>query len=682
MKKSFTRYALFTLAAIGCNHLYAQLLDPNQPEQDACNALLLCGSSFFTPYGYQGVGEVNDMTYTPCGSGEAGSMWLKLIVSSPGSIVFTLTPVDSTDDYDFAVINATNADCDNLSSNDVVRCQFNNNEQPPQFGAYYYGGIIGLNSTSTIQYATAGVNNEEFLQQITANAGDVYLIMVNNYGDDNCTGACPGSGFTIDFTGSTATFYSDGPPEIDSVDYQCEYTGGMKFKMSQPINCASIAPDHSDFYLTPSGNISSVIGTNCNANGQGYTDSIELTFTPPLAPGTYTLHPKVGTDGNTLLNLCGDQMLTSDTFQFSIYPYPQFDTAMVSCSTVTVQLNTPVLCSSIATNGSDMQLSGPEPIYITGVTPVNCANGYTSTLELTLSGLATNAGTYTLTAQTGSDGNTLIGHCDKTQAVGNQVNFYLDPIKVTMKNKLNTICTNPDNGAATVAATGGIPPYTYSVDNTNNFSSDNRLINLSPGQHTVYIKDDIGCQYSDTFSIGTDYHTLVFTADTVSAVCDNNHEDGSITVNLAYNINYIGAQPCTYAWDNYSNNNSATLGDIPAGTYHVTVTDANGCEGDTTVTISEIPCCKVLMPSAFTPNGDGNNDAFKPVSNSDITGYQLAIYNRWGQKIYETTDLAKGWDGKDKGKDAGTDVYFYTLTYTCYRDNQQYKIKGEITLVR
>jgi len=118
-------------------NLHAQLLPPNLPEQDACSALQICGN-FFTPYGYQSTGAVMDLPTTPCGSPEAASVWFRLEVNSPGIIVFAITPVDPQDDYDFAMVDLTNGDCNSIQQSQVIRCNFNNNEQP---NSYYANGI-------------------------------------------------------------------------------------------------------------------------------------------------------------------------------------------------------------------------------------------------------------------------------------------------------------------------------------------------------------------------------------------------------------------------------------------------------------------------------------------------------------------------------------------------------------
>ena len=415
----------------------AQLLPPNQPEQDACNALALCGNIFTSPYSYQGVGTVSDLTNTPCSGGEGNSMWLVLNVTSPGSIVFTLAPSSPEDDYDFAVLDITNTNCGNLSSANVIRCNFNNNNPGSNVN-----GVIGLNSTSTVTNVTAGATGNSFCQQIDAVAGGVYLIMINNFGNYQTGGES--SGFTIDFTGSTATFNSDGPPAIDSIVTSCDYSQGITLQLTQPINCNSIASDASDFYLTPSGTVSSVVGNNCNSSGQGYSDIINITFSPSLAPGTYTLHPQIGTDGNTLLDLCAEPLFEADVISFTIPPLPAFESVSLACSTITVQMTTPVDCNSIAADGSNFLINGPATLNIAAAAAINCnANNLSNTIVLTLANPINTVGTYTITAQAGSGGGMIMDSCGNEQALGDNITFTapsLSPV-LSLPDSLTT-CVN------------------------------------------------------------------------------------------------------------------------------------------------------------------------------------------------------------------------------------------------
>lgn len=416
--------------------VHAQLLPANQPEQNACTALQLCGNTFFTPYSYQGIGTVTDLTTTPCGfgTGEANSVWLKLVVNTPGSIVFTITPVVVTDDYDFAIVNATGVDCNNLSSANVIRCNFNNNA--PVFN----NGIVGLNTTSTITSVASGNTGSSYLQQITAAAGDVYLIMINNFG----AAGAPSSGFTINFAGSTAVFVDNTPPHFNSLvaGSPCSNKTGVTINLNTQVACNSIAANGSDFQLSPGGTIASASGVNCSGTN-GYTNTVVVNFAPALAPGNYSIKAKTGTDNNTLVNLCGTVLSLPDSLNFTVAAAPVYSAATLACTTLTVQTANPVKCSTIAANGSDFHITGPSTVGVTAAAGVGCnAAGYTNTISLTLAGPATASGTYTLAAQNGTDGNTLQDSCNTNQAVGNSITFNAVALPVLQLPDTLVTCSN------------------------------------------------------------------------------------------------------------------------------------------------------------------------------------------------------------------------------------------------
>lgn len=290
----------------------AQLLPIYQPEQDACNALLLCGNSFYTPYSYQGNGLQSDLAHTPCdipglNAGEDNPMWIRLEVATSGTILFTLTPVNSQDDYDWAVLNITNGNCNNLSPSQVVRCNFNRNVP------VYNNGVTGLNMISTETGVAANTQGHNYCKYIDAQAGEVYLIMINNFGFQGGIS----SGFTIDFSASTATFNNAAPPHLDSITNPCQTSQFALVKLTKPILCSSIATNGSDFSLTGGGSISSTSGINCSGS-QGYTNEIKVLFTGNLPAGQYVLHAETGTDNNTLLDLCNNALPLPDSIPFIV----------------------------------------------------------------------------------------------------------------------------------------------------------------------------------------------------------------------------------------------------------------------------------------------------------------------------------------------------------------------------
>lgn len=98
-----------------------------------------------------------------------------------------------------------------------------------------------------------------------------------------------------------------------------------------------------------------------------------------------------------------------------------------------------------------------------------------------------------------------------------------------------------------------------------------------------------------------------------------------------------------------------------------------------------IPCGDLFLPNAFSPNGDNKNDIFRPRSNC-IKEMTFRIYNRWGNLVFETTDISKGWDGSTpEGKNGNVGVYAYELNATVADDQgvtTQISKKGTVTLLK
>jgi gliding motility-associated-like protein len=326
-------------AIAGClllpDHSFAQhVLPPNQPEQDACHALAIC-SKFFTPYSYQGEGRVDDLPATPCGDGSAelNAVWIRVTIASAGLLAFDITPVDSTDDYDFAVLDITNENCDTLNPGEVIRCNFNGNV--PGSNPM---GIVGLSASSTVTEVQPGTFGNSFCEAIAVLPGQVYLIMVNNPGLIGPTGA--GRGFTIDFSASTTAFEDTNPlPAFDGVVKTCS-DSSVTIQLKAPVLCSSIAADGSEFYITPDIPIAGASGINCDGS-QGYTSQVVISFVNHIPNGNYTLNVQNGTNRNTLLNICDGPIPLNSVLPFLMAPpipkgYLPPDTTKCDYSTLTV----------------------------------------------------------------------------------------------------------------------------------------------------------------------------------------------------------------------------------------------------------------------------------------------------------------------------------------------------------
>lgn len=119
-------------------------------------------------------------------------------------------------------------------------------------------------------------------------------------------------------------------------------------------------------------------------------------------------------------------------------------------------------------------------------------------------------------------------------------------------------------------------------------------------------------------------------------------------------------------------------------TYTVTILDSIGCARTASVTVYVIStACDqsiAFVPNTFTPNSDGKNDLLYVRSN-DLTEIYFAIYNRWGEMVFETKDLRRGWDGTYKGMRVDPAVFAWYLKGICNNGNKFFK-KGNVTILR
>ncbi|MFN0276014.1 MAG: gliding motility-associated C-terminal domain-containing protein [Chitinophagales bacterium] len=118
-------------------------------------------------------------------------------------------------------------------------------------------------------------------------------------------------------------------------------------------------------------------------------------------------------------------------------------------------------------------------------------------------------------------------------------------------------------------------------------------------------------------------------------------------------------------------------------TYIVMITDEDGCIDYDTVTVFVDSECKRLIhfPNGFSPNGDNINDVFIPITYlQDVEDPEMRIYNRWGEIVFETTDMNIGWDGSFNNENQPVGSFVYTFSFLCFGEKQL--VTGTITLVR
>lgn len=222
----------------------------------------------------------------------------------------------------------------------------------------------------------------------------------------------------------------------------------------------------------------------------------------------------------------------------------------------------------------------------------------------------------------------------------------------------STLC----NGSS-ITLNATFPGSTYLWQN--NSTAPTLSVNQA-GQYWVIVTNQCGTT-SDTFNLYIQNPPQInFSNDTTFCV------DESIVLNASI-------QNGSYLWQDNSTNPTLTV--THAGLYFVIV-NVGVCSIQHQFTINEKVCNSTIeMPTIFSPNGDGINDFFTPVIYEKVKTAHLIIVNRWGNLIYDESNLLSGWDGTSNGEDCTEGVYFWKVEFEDFHSSK-FITHGFLHLIR
>jgi len=125
--------------------------------------------------------------------------------------------------------------------------------------------------------------------------------------------------------------------------------------------------------------------------------------------------------------------------------------------------------------------------------------------------------------------------------------------------------------------------------------------------------------------------------------------------------------PANYLWQDGSTR--ATLVVKDTGFYSLQA--SNICGSFSADILIKAGICSLMLPNAFTPNGDGINDVFRAKYFLPVKVFRLSVFNRYGEKVFETTDINKGWDGTYGGRDQPKGIYVWIVQLTGLNNVEQ-----------
>jgi gliding motility-associated-like protein len=608
------------------------------------------------------------------GYGDKNPYWYRFTCYQTGTLGFLITPKDLGDDYDWMLYDITGHNPDEVFTNNSLIVTGN------------WAGTFGVTGASAsgvsfIQCASQpNQNKNSFSTMPTIQQGHTYLLLISHYTDSQ-------SGYSLSFGGGNAVITDPLLPKLQKSWAGC---GGVTVTLvtNKKMKCSSLAANASDFSLSPaSATIVSAIGSGCSNSSD--MDTVVLTMSNALPPGTYTVSIKNGTDGNTLLDNCDRNIAAGDVLSFTvspIQPTPLDSIKPVGCAPDKLELvfKKPMDCNSIAANGSDFSITGSTPVTITGATG-QCVKGVTTSIFIQLSAPIQTAGNYLITLKNGSDGNTVIDECGQQTPAATLPFSTKDTVNADFTYqllygcKIDTIlCFH--NGA------NGVNQWNWNFDNevTSTIQTPSHIF-TSFGSKQISLSVSNGvCSDSTATTILLD-NELKAAFGYPEVLCPEDKAlftDSSIGKIVSWN------------WD-FGNGNTGLLQHPLPETYPIVTTERSKIYSIRLIVENNLHCfdtivhkmkvvnsCFITIPNAFTPNADGKNDYLYPLNAWKATNLEFYVYNRYGQVVFHSNNWTNKWDGRFNGNLQSTGVFVWLLRYTLIDTGEKIFKRGTTILLR
>jgi gliding motility-associated-like protein len=247
------------------------------------------------------------------------------------------------------------------------------------------------------------------------------------------------------------------------------------------------------------------------------------------------------------------------------------------------------------------------------------------------------------------------------------------PMYVAIDSTVDVTCYGLANARLYASATGGRQPYSF-VWSTGSIGA--ALLAVPSGTYRVSVTDSGGCR-RDTFATVTQPPAISMS---IPDVHIGYGDDTILTPIITPADNYI------YQWyptDRLSCSDCVQPTTTPYKdtTYTLYIQNFAGCRDSASVRVTIDKTKRYYVPNAFTPNGDQLNPNYLIFAKGSIKFFMLQVFDVWGEKVYQSNDIAEGWDGTYKGADMPSGNYVYLLTMI-YPDGDVVNRKGGITLIR
>jgi gliding motility-associated-like protein len=368
---------------------------------------------------------------------------------------------------------------------------------------------------------------------------------------------------------------------------------------------------------------------------------------PPASNGTQTSYPIFELEANNISILWSTgattPSITVNPNTTTTYTVTITDGGVSSTDSVKVTVNTPI---------ATITPSGPTALCTGGSVTLSANTGASyvwSTGATTQSITVTTAGSYTVTV-TNATG------CSAT-SVSTAVTVNPLPIASITASGPTTFCAG---GSVTLTANAA-SSYLWSTGATT------QSITVSTaGSYTVRITNATGCT-----SVASAASTVVVNAPPTATITAS----GPTTFCAGGSVTLSANAGSSYLWSNGATTQSITVS--TAGNYTVRVTNATGCISTSSSAVSVSVSGALNIPNTFTPNGDGVNDTWVIDQINQYPDCKVTVFNKMGNKVFESVGYTQPWQGKFKDNDLPFDVYYYVIDLKCGS-----LLKGWIALIK
>jgi gliding motility-associated-like protein len=591
-----------------------------------------------------------------------------------GTLGFLITPNAANEDYDWQLYDITGHNPNDIFTDHFIIVSGNWSGTYGPTGASA-SGVNYINCASV-----PGNNEPTFAVMPNLIQGHEYILMISHFSDTQ-------SGYSLSFGDGTAVITDPAKPHMLNAKTSCDGKT-ITLKINKKVSCTSLTPTGSEFSLLPAATtVVSAVTTTCSTAFD--FDEVDISLASALPNGNYQLIINNGSDGNSLLDICGNTIPAGEqvSFQYNA-PQPIFADSIgrIGCATDTVKLYFPkkINCNSIAANGSDFSVSGPAPVAVSSAYG-NCVNGKTDYIVIKFASPVYTKGNYLLALKTGTDGTTVIDECGQESPMQTLPFNTVDTVSAEFQYSTKFGC---QRDTLTFAHDGAHDVNSWNWTFNNNITATTQT-------HTIIFPA------SSTNNIKLTVSNGVCSDSTSAVIVLNNEVKASFTMpdvicpeDKLEVANTSTGQIDSWRW-NFDMLASSTLKDplpfvLPSTNNRelyltiklVAFNSTLGCSDSSRKILTVLNNCFIAVPSAFTPNNDGLNDDFGPHNAIKAGNLDFKVFNRWGQLVFHSRDWTIKWDGKINGVLQPMGVYVWMLNYTNRDTNQQVFQKGTVTLIR